>query len=58
MAYLLFGLSLAAAALLLFVGIRQHLPRVTTGAEAQNCCWAPRGKETRCHPCRPTRDAN
>jgi hypothetical protein len=56
MAYLLFGLSLAAAAVLLLVGIRQHLPPVTTDATAEQCCWAPKGRDTRCYPCRPTRD--
>jgi hypothetical protein len=56
--YLLLGLSLAAAVALLAAGLASNnrTPVITTDAEAQSCCWAPKGDPTRCYPCRPTRD--
>jgi hypothetical protein len=54
--YLLFGLSLAAAVTFLAAGLAMNIPPAATDAAAQSCCWAPQGKDTRCYPCRPTRD--
>jgi hypothetical protein len=55
--YALLGLSLAAAVILLAAGLARHdVPPILDEAAAQSCCWAPKGDQTRCYPCRPTRD--
>jgi hypothetical protein len=46
----------ALATALLTVGLARHLSPVATGAEAQNCCWAPQAKETGSYWCRPARE--
>jgi hypothetical protein len=57
-AYALLAFSLALAIALLAAGLRMNMPDIAAPAvNAAECCWAPRGKETRCYPCRPTRDA-
>jgi hypothetical protein len=59
MAYAFLAISLALAVAFLAVGLSRHMPpSVTTDAAnaQERCCWAPQGKETRCFPCRPTRD--
>jgi hypothetical protein len=58
LSYALLAISLALAIALLAIGLRMHLPDIAAPeVNAAECCWAPRGKETRCYPCRPTRDA-
>ena len=53
---LVIGLLLLAVAVFV-IGITRR-PAPISDAEAQSCCWAPKGDPTRCYPCRPTRESN
>jgi hypothetical protein len=55
MAYALLGAACALAVAVFLLGISRHA-NIAPAVNAAECCWAPQGKETRCYPCRPTRE--
>jgi hypothetical protein len=55
--YALFGLSLAAALLLIVIGFRMNVPVAIDASAQDRTCCAYRGPDSACVPCRPTRGA-
>jgi hypothetical protein len=59
MAYVAFSAAVAIAVSLVLLGVVRTLPvPPISDAEAQACCWAPKSPDSRCYPCRPTRESN
>jgi|KBSSwiStaDraftv2_1062776.scaffolds.fasta_scaffold60724_6 hypothetical protein len=57
LSHALLAISLALAIALLAIGLRMHMPDIAAPpVNAAECCWAPKGRDTRCFPCRPTRE--
>jgi hypothetical protein len=55
MAYALLGTACALALAVFLLGITRHA-NIAPAVNAAECCWAPKGRDTRCFPCRPTRE--